>query len=220
MNNIICLKVGKKYKSDYVNNLYYMVKNNTKKDFNFFCFTDDDRGIDKKINCISLPDLSKKKIEGWFYKLALFDPKINPIRGKVLYLDLDIVIMNNIDHFFEVEGEKLYIIEDWIYKANKIKKYNSSVMCWNTKNYTNLFLDYLNNVFKKNYCGDQDFITDYVKDVVFWPDKWCISYKWHECEKKIPEEETKIIVFHGKPKPHEVSVKWIIEKTIFKKKPR
>lgn len=213
--NIICLKVGKKYSYQYVNNLYHMVLKNTKRNINFYCFTDDERGINKNIKCFNLPNFNNKKIYGWFYKLSLFDPKINPIRGTVLYFDLDIVIINNIDCFFEVDDSKLNIIEDWIYKKNNIKKYNSSVMMWNTKNYNNLFNDFVNNVFNKTYFGDQDFITDYIKEVNYWPEIWCISYKWHNCEKISSIDDSKIIVFHGNPKPHEITNPFIKSKTIF-----
>lgn len=215
--NIICLKVGKKYSCEYVNNLHYMVFKNTTKNINFYCFTDNKKNINKNIKCIDLPNLDHKKIHGWFYKLALFDPIINPIRGTILYLDLDIVIINNIDCFFEFDDSKLNIIEDWIYKKNNIRKYNSSVMMWNTKNYNNLFNDFTNNIFKKVYFGDQDFITDYIKDVNFWPENWCISYKWSKCfENPSLINYSKIIVFHGKPKPHEITEDLFIKNnTIF-----
>lgn len=214
--NIICLKVGSKYNSSYVNNLYYMIKKNSNLDINLTCFTDDKSGIDKKIESIKLPLFNNNKIYGWFYKLALFDPKINPLRGNILYFDLDIVINSNIDDMINYNSEKLVIIEDWIYKKNNIKKYNSSVIKWNILKYTNLFNDFLNNN-RKKYVGDQDFITDYVRDAEYWPENWCISYKWSECENKnnIPEN-CKILVFHGKPKPHELKNSKIIkEKTIF-----
>lgn len=214
MNNVICLKVGEKYDFQYVNNLYHMVSENTRRKFNFYCFTDDEKNIDKRVECIKLPKIDDKKVFGWFYKLALFDPKINPLSGSVLYFDLDIVIINNIDCFFEFDSNKLCIIEDWIYKKYKKRKYNSSVMKWNTKNYCDLFENFKKNIFSKTYYGDQDFITEYIEDVNYWPENWCISYKWHNCEKVPPTPEAKIIVFHGYPKPHQINNQFVKNKNI------
>lgn len=203
--NIICLKVGDKYPSLYVNNLFYMIeKNTTIKNYEFYCFTDNTQGLDKNINTIKIPKISNKNIYGWFHKLCLFDKKINPLKGRMLYFDLDVVIISNIDCFIQYESDKLTILNDWIYKKYGIKKYNSSIMQWNIDLYFDLFDHFQNIVSCKKYAGDQDFITDHIQDAIFWPEEWCISYKWHECEKKKIPENAKIIVFHGNPKPHEL----------------
>ncbi|MEM5878330.1 MAG: hypothetical protein QXF12_05620 [Candidatus Aenigmatarchaeota archaeon] len=203
--NIICLKIGEKYPSIYVNNLFYMIEKNTMiKDYEFYCFTDNAQGLNKNINVIKIPKINNENIYGWFYKLSLFDKKINPLKGRMLYFDLDIVIISNIDCFIQCENDKLTILNDWIYKKYGIKKYNSSIMQWNIELYSDLFDHFQKITNIKKYAGDQDFITDHVQDVIFWPEEWCVSYKWHECEKgKIPEN-AKIIIFHGKPKPHEL----------------
>lgn len=216
MNTICCLKVGEKYSSDYVNNLYCMIKKNVSSKTNLFCFTDNEKDIIKSVNIIKIPYI--KNIQGWFYKLSLFDEKINPLEGTLLFLDLDIIIVNKIDCFFEYEKEKNFvIIEDWLYKNNNIKKYNSSVFRWNTKHYKNIFTDYLNKENVKKYAGDQDFLTDKIPNACFWPKDWCLSFKWNECEKSEKfNEENKIIVFHGKPKPKDVlHLNWVKNNTFF-----
>lgn len=41
----------------------------------------------------------------------------------------------------------------------------------------------------------------------FYPKQWATSYKYHGA----PKEDTKMVVFHGKPKPHEVNDEWVRE---------
>ena len=43
--NVICMKWGTKYSSEYVNKLYSMVARNLSVPFRFVCFTDDADGI-------------------------------------------------------------------------------------------------------------------------------------------------------------------------------
>jgi hypothetical protein len=43
------VKYGTKYGADYVNKLYYGVKNNLTLTHKFYCFTEDPTGLDKNI---------------------------------------------------------------------------------------------------------------------------------------------------------------------------
>ena len=43
--NILCVKWGTRYDSEYVNKLYRGIKNNCTKKFKFYCFTDDSTGL-------------------------------------------------------------------------------------------------------------------------------------------------------------------------------
>ena len=92
---VLCLKHGTKYPSEYVNTLYNMVKRNCTLDFEFVCLTDDVTGIDPNIKILSLP----KTLKGWWCKPYMFSNDL-PLKGTVLYMDLDVVISNNIDHLF------------------------------------------------------------------------------------------------------------------------
>lgn len=206
--NVICLKVGTKYSSIYVNTLYNMCRRNITGDFRFICFTDDKSGIYPDIECFP-PPTSEKYISGWFYKLSFFQEKLINISGDILYLDLDVVIVNPIDEFFLYPSDKLCIIEDWLWKKLNQRKYNSSVMKWRVGEYSDLFSSFIKNYYKnKKYTGDQDFITDYVKNVNFWPDDWCASYKLNKCFDGF-KPENKIIIFHGKPNPDEIKGGWV-----------
>jgi len=206
--NIICLKTGSKYSSEYVNKLFNMCERHISKPFRFVCFTDDTSGINSIIETKPLLH-SNKNVTGWFNKLAFFQKKIYDLQGLILYIDLDVVFVSNIDEMINYHNNDFVIIEDWLYKKLKQKKYNSSIMKWHTNNTPELFKSYIDNFAKnKKYAGDQDFITDNISNPVFWPEDWVQSFKINKCFDEIPEK-SKIIVFHGKPNPHEINYGWV-----------
>lgn len=61
------------------------------------------------------------------------------------------------------------------------------------------------------YNTEQAFLTHAMKDVVWWPEEWVRSFKWH-CRPVCPlnlvrvpakPEGCRILVFHGRPDPDE-----------------
>lgn len=101
MINIICVKYGNKYNHVHVNRLYEMVRRNVSLPFSFYCLTDDANDINEKVICVPL-DLSLE-LETYWYKMCIFDTKIYGNDNLTLYLDLDTIVQNNIDHFFDKE---------------------------------------------------------------------------------------------------------------------
>ena len=93
-NFIVCLKHGTKYKPEYVNKLYNMVKAFVQFRI-YFCFTDDIRDINPEIKTINLKEIG---VYGWWYKPC--SDKNFPLDGTILYFDLDVVICRNIDNLF------------------------------------------------------------------------------------------------------------------------
>ena len=94
MLTVACLKQGTLYSAAYVNILAAMVARNLTLRYRFVCFTEDMRGINCRehhIECWPIRD----RLEGWWGKLALFAP--GTFDGRVLFLDLDTVILGNID---------------------------------------------------------------------------------------------------------------------------
>ena len=96
------MKWGTKYGSDYVNRLYNMVKRHTTVDFQMVCLTDRTDGIDPAVKCFPIPALALPEgapERGW-NKLSTFEPDLYGLTGNALFLDLDVVIVDNIDEFF------------------------------------------------------------------------------------------------------------------------
>mgnify|MGYP000284633957 CR=1 FL=1 len=113
-NVVLCMKWGTKYGADYVNRLYNMVKRHTTIDFKMVCLTDRTEGIDPAVQCFPIPSLALPEgspERGW-NKLSTFEPDLYGLKGNLLFLDLDVVIVDNIDDFFTYPGDFL-IIHDW-----------------------------------------------------------------------------------------------------------
>jgi len=218
---VICLKYGDKYNADYVNKLFNMVKRHNTMPVKFACMTENPRGLNSEITIIPLPlDIG---LNGWWYKPYVFSDKF-PISGTLLFLDLDIVIIRNMDNFWNYKPDKFCIIRDFTrFMVPEWKRFNSSVFRFQSHSIPNVW----NNLVKdltimRRMHGDQDWIFDQVKEgFEFWPDEWCQSYKWEIRNKneiigfgkerkfnqikEVPiKSQTSILVFHGDPKPEDV----------------
>ena len=109
MYNVICMKWGNKFPAEYVNRLFNMVRRNISVDFRFICFTDDSTGISKEVEVQALPelDLPDNIPERGWRKLTVFRERFGDLSGITLFLDLDVVIVDNIDEFFTIKGDFL-----------------------------------------------------------------------------------------------------------------
>jgi hypothetical protein len=218
MNHIVCVKWGNKYISQYANVLYNMVKRHTTVPFEFHCITDDPKGLDSHIKTIKLPN--DPWIKTWWSKLWMFNADF-PLKGNILYFDLDVIVFKNIDELFNHNPDKFMIIRDFNRcRINDWKLSNSSVMRWKTGTMNYLWDEFVakpNKVMGDNH-GDQDWITKRAEqDINHWPDEWIRSYKWEMIGLKTTKirkgikhvferparitEQNKVAVFHGEPKP-------------------
>lgn len=215
---IVCLKHGTKYDSDYVNKLYNMVTRHSKIPFGFACITENPVGLNSDIKIITLKELPD--VSGWWYKLCVFSKDI-PLSGTIIFMDLDVVIINNIDELWSYNPGKFCVIRD--FNRAMIKewnKFNSSIFKFEKGCYRFVWENFLSDTkITKRMHGDQDWIFNQIKkDFVFWPDAWMQSYKWEirdrqdvirQGMKRVFKEiatptinpKTKILVFHGEPKP-------------------
>lgn len=207
----MCLKWGTKYGPEYVNNLYAGVKRNLTVPFNFICITDDAQGLHPDIKTYPLID---PNLLGWWGKVSYFKTPMHDIEGICLTLDLDVVIIDNIDCFFEIDGD-FCIEKDFVEKNGN----NSSIMRFIANDHSDIYdqlnlddMDHCTNNTpeagwrKCDYWGDQVWITEKRPNAVLWPKDWVKSYKW-ECLDEFGRlnlhSACKIILFHGKPNPHE-----------------
>ena len=210
--NIICMKWGEKYDSSYVNKLFNMVSRNLDRNFRFICLTDDNSGFLSSIESFDLPKLNLPDgipERGWT-KLVTFSENLFDIQGQCLFLDLDLIIVNRIDEFFELEGD-FFIIKDFIRKDSTG---NSSVYRFEMGKFFDV-LEYFQQNFteiQSKYRNEQEYLSDYMKNnhsLNYWPNEWCQSFKKHCVQKGFKQffyppllpQEAKIIIFHGKPNP-------------------
>ena len=102
---ILCMKWGTKYGPEYVNRLYAMVRRHLRGEFKFVCLTDRSDGIRAEVTCLPIPPLALppgSPERGWT-KLTTFEADLHGLTGTALFLDLDVVIVDDITPFFEEE---------------------------------------------------------------------------------------------------------------------
>ena len=212
---IVCMKWGKKFGADYVNRLYKMVKKNTTLPFIFICFTDDKTGIDKEIETRNLPamDLDESLPERGWRKLSILKNDFPDLNSSALFLDLDIVIRDNIDDLLKTDKE-FVIIKDWDFPNDIIG--NSSVFKFEFNKHNDVYEYFINNIdeIRKKFRNEQAYLSYkmHEKNILsYWDETWCVSFK-RQCLYPFPlnffltarePQEAKIIVFHGRPTPQQ-----------------
>lgn len=210
---VLCMKWGTKYGPEYVNRLYAMVTRHLRGPFQFVCLTDRSDGIHPAVRCLPIPDLALppgSPERGWT-KLTTFEADLHGLQGDALFLDLDVVIVDDITPFFEVPGEFL-IIHDW--KRPWRVTGNSSVYRWRLGAHPELlahFRSHFDEV-RAKFRNEQAFLSDWMHrqgKLEYWDASWCASWKYH-CLPTWPTSfwrdpfvpaGARILVFHGVMNP-------------------
>lgn len=229
-NYLLCLKHGTKYSSEYVNKLYNMVARNCNLPYEFVCLTDDATGLDPKIKTIPLPS----NLQGWWCKPYMYSNDL-PIKGTILYMDLDVVIASNIDKLFTYQPNHWCTIRDFTRAMRPDwKKYNSSVVRFKTGQLDHVWTEFQTNQrdIQRRLHGDQDWLFEATRksQAMLYPDSWILSWKWEirrtkefdysgtkgnrkfkQIENVKPRIECCVTVFHGDPNPHNCEDPWVVD---------
>ena len=220
MLNVVCVYYGTKFPLDYVQVLYNMVQRHLTVPHKFICFSDHVKPQKLLKGDITFRKFKHHDYYGWWNKLQLFSEEAH-LTGTCLYLDLDIVILDNIDEIATFGDDMTFgVINDF---NPNTKEFNSSVMKFNnevaTKAIWSKFLEDKADLMALQ--GDQNVMSKLIKgndNLKVMPDEWTFSYKWYSrtdprfgktrwtFEKK---QNAKIAVFHGHPTPHESNEKWV-----------
>ena len=215
---ILCMKWGTKYGPEYVNRLYAMVARHLRGAFRFVCLTDRSEGVRPEVQCLPIPDLALPEgipERGW-KKLTTFEADLHGLRGTALFLDLDVVIVDDITPFFEQPGEFL-IIHDW--KRPWRVTGNSSVYRFRVGAHADVLAKFRAEQAqaRADFRNEQAFLSDVLHQqgkLAYWPKEWCASFKYH-CipgwptnfwrEPVIPKG-CRIVIFHGEVNPPDALV--------------
>jgi hypothetical protein len=222
MMNFLCIKWGDKYSTEYVNNLYKMVKKNYTKPFTFTCFTDESEGLicDTK----GIPDDGVLHPQYWFGKenycwdrakfLIFNSHNWLPHEGKYCYFDLDVIIQSNINEIERLAEKPRILHSRWQPESQKHERFfidirgtffNSSMMLWKGNQCENIYLDVIFNeevVFKTFFKGSDNY--HYWRQRDLWsniPSDWAYSYNRgkhypNDIEKFKYREDAKICIFN------------------------
>jgi hypothetical protein len=221
-DNVICMKWGSKFSPEYVNILAGMVRKNLTKPHRFVCFTENAEGLDEHIEVRPLPEMhldARLPERGW-RKLTVFQEKLADLTGRALFIDLDVLIRDNIDSFFEMDGD-FRIIRDWNLPGTYIG--NSSVFRFEIGKYPDILRYYLEHgeEVRAKIRNEQAYLSWQMHEkglLQYWPEEWCCSFKRH-CMRKFPlcyflearqpPHGTKIVIFHGTPNPDAAKDGWV-----------
>jgi len=213
MVNVICAKWGPKYGPDYVNRLKSMVSRNLARPHRFVCFTDDPTGLAPDIEHFPMPVLQVPEPHRnlpW-RKVTLFGKPLGDLEGPTLFLDLDIVIVDSLDPFFDHPG-RFCVIHNWTHPDRRVG--NTSVYRFEIGAHQDVLDNLVANhrqIFAR-YRNSQTYVSDHIGEITWWPNAWCKSFKKH-CMPGGPfglfnwfmtprrPEGARIVVFHGDPKP-------------------
>jgi len=220
--NCACVIHGPAYGWHYVERLHGMLKRNLSSQVRMHVFTEANRPVPAHMTKHVLQDWTvhgPKK--AWWYKLQMFDPSHH--RGPLLYFDLDTVIVNNIDWITHQDLTLFWTIKDFqhLYRPTSTDL-NSSVMWFDTVRYDYVWQEVLRRGIDKvigQYRGDQDYLSEvinhghrrYLPRIRSWRWQcWDGGYdfkkrKWREPGAGTDITDTDVMIFHGKPKPDEVS---------------
>jgi hypothetical protein len=187
MLNIVCVNwrnyLGKG--DEYVLRLKKGLANNITGPYRFKAFVDSDLPFG---------------LQGWYNKLYLFQRGLFPSGDRVLFFDLDTIILDNIDDLCGLKDD-FAILRDFMRPTG----WGSAIMSWD--------VDYMDSIAPYNEwvrrgklmhdLGDQGVIQDIMPKATMIQDKvnGIYSYKVHGV---LPD--AKIICFHGKPRPHQTAM--------------
>jgi hypothetical protein len=202
-----------------------MVERYSDYEYNFYCITDQPFEY-KNIKIIPLPD---NKLQGWWNKLYMFSDI--PVAGTILFLDLDIVICNNMEPLWSYKQDEVVFYADWFSTNKRGNDINSSVIRFEANSLNRLWVNFLQNkeVTMSTLKGDQDFLRLEVLDPAFFPTAWFKSYRYELRGKEylikgINRQSTRlypgkpligkdliIAILHGYPKNHQITDPWLVE---------
>jgi uncharacterized Rossmann fold enzyme/glycosyltransferase involved in cell wall biosynthesis len=180
---------------EYVDKLFDMVKRNLPDGvvFKFVCFTDEKGTTDGIEYRPLIADL-----QGWNNKISLFKDGVFEEGERVIYFDLDTLIVGRLDAILDYEGEFAVLRDFW-----RPEGLGPAVMMWRGGFGGFIWDEYE----KADYpdVGDQEWLEGQLKSPAIlqdmYQDLFC-SYKT-DCNPN-PPQGARIICFHGLPRPHDV----------------
>lgn len=198
--NIVAVQVGnfcglgKEYTAAYFNGM----RRNLTGEHRYFCLTDDPSTVPDGVEAIA----AEPGISGWWNKLAMFKPGKLP-DGQAFFADLDVVVVGSMDDFMAYRGP-LIGMNDPYFKNN----FGSAMMSWDVGAQHHIWetWDRAGRP-QSDPKGDQAYIESVSPRST---DRWqnflpgrIVSYKADCLPLGGVMPNASIIVFHGKPRPHE-----------------
>lgn len=225
-----CVIHGSAYTWDYVDNLYQMLRRHLDPGVILHVLTEPDRSVPAPYVAHPLchwPGAQGPKA-AWWNKLQLF--RDGQFHDRVLYFDLDVVIVRDISWMLWLDKTKFWTLRDFRYLWRPSwTGINSSVMVWHPDVIQDLAQELVSidiDRVMSGYLGDQDYLTARLprERVAFLDPNRFQSWRWqvfdggmdmHTRHYRRPGAGvvtgpyTDVVIFHGRPKPHQIDLPWI-----------
>lgn len=228
---VLTMKWGTLYSAEDVNRLARQVRRHLARPHRFICFTDDAAGLDARVEAMPLPELGLPEghSDTRWRKLALFRRDLGGLSGTALFLDLDLVVVDDLAPFFDLPGAFRIIRDDDLFRAKPLRRINaardrflhsvgnSSVFRYEVGQHAYILDGFLADpaAATAGYEISQQFQTAQLAkagNLDYWPRGWCVSFK-NDC---VPRHllsylrapalpvGAKIVLFAGAPKMEDV----------------
>ena len=210
---VLCMKWGDLYGPEYVNVLYGMVSRHCSYSFRLICFTDDADGLRPEIECLPLPELGVEvppEAPGKWPKQALWSKDLFGLQGVALFLDLDSVILNSLDPYFEFgSDDDVVTARNWTKPWQRMSQTSVFRFRIGTHAYMLEQLQADPQLMVK-YRFEQNYVSSCIRGgVKFWPGQWTRHFGLHAMGiwpvryLRPPRKPrgARIVTFPGSPKP-------------------
>ena len=202
MLHIACVQV-RNYEgrgTEYTAKLAAMVRRNVSIPHRFVCVTDDPFLEIEGVEIILAPT-NLRNLRGWFTKLYLFAPGIFPKGERVLFFDLDTLILGNIDDFASYVGPFAGLGD---HRDGGGGGFGSGLMLWEAGTVDRIWTEWVRQAYPLGDGTDDSWIASQVPQAVriqrVLPG--IVSYKFHKCRDG-PPKGARVVCFQRHPKPHE-----------------
>lgn len=228
---VMCIKWGGRYGPEYVNRLRRGVQRHLHRPHRFVCFTDDASGLDAEVTALPLPELGLPQghpDQRW-RKLALLGPELFGLRGTALFLDLDLVVVDDLGPMLDLPGTLLIVRDDDLFRPKPLRRLrperdrflskvgNSSVFRFEIGAHAHVVDTFLRDPASatRQYRLSQQFMSQQLMlrgEMSYWPKGWCVSFK-NDCVPRLLRsyfrnplipEGARIVLFAGNLKMSDV----------------
>lgn len=217
---VLCMKYGTRYPADYVNVLYNASRKALRRPTRFVCLTDDATGILPEVEVLPIPDIGLTKETffrpGVWPKVSLYVADLHGLRGRALFIDLDMVIVGDLDAFFDHPGDVIgtNASPSWGKgnQENESTEFGSMVFAYTIGSHPEIVTRFQaeREAVWQSFPTEQAFVHGCLPGVAFWPEAWVASFKRTLrqpigldlfLDPRTPAPPLKILSFHGKPRP-------------------
>jgi len=187
--------------------------------FRFVCLTDNADGLLPRIEALPIPEVGLWP-EDWYRsgvwpKLGIYDGALHGLRGRCVFIDLDMVVLREVDDFFDAKGT--YIGVDGGENWGRLERGAAPELCSALISFEIFANAKVADAFRAepkrlmgSYRNEQAFTAGMLPDIRYWPSDWVISFKRSlrqpvgldlVLQPKMPPRSAKVLAFHGTPRP-------------------